>query len=87
MRCGTIMSNLICGNQGCLVYCRSFPQDSWLAHTFLSIEFNDGRCISISFEARRVKGERYHPWKGLWRSYELYLLIGYEETSWVENKC
>ena len=49
-----------------------------LAHTFLSIEFNDGRCISISFEARRVKGERYHPWKGLWRSYELYLLIGYE---------
>ena len=49
-----------------------------LAHTFLSIEFNDGRCISISFEARRVKGKRYHPWKGLWRSYELYLLIGYE---------
>jgi len=49
-----------------------------LAHTFLSIEFNDGRCISISFEARRVKGERYHPWKGLWRSYELFLLIGYE---------
>lgn len=49
-----------------------------LAHTFLTIEFNDGRCISISFEARRVKGERYHPWKGLWRSYELYLLIGYE---------
>ena len=49
-----------------------------LAHTFLSIEFNDGRCISISFEARRVKGERYHPWKGLWRSYELYLLVGYE---------
>ena len=49
-----------------------------LAHTFLSVEFNDGRCISFSFEARRVKGERYHPWKGLWRSYELYLLIGYE---------
>ena len=49
-----------------------------LAHTFLTIEFNDGRCISISFEARRVKGERYNPWKGLWRSYELYLLIGYE---------
>ena len=49
-----------------------------LAHTFLSIEFNDGRCVSISFEARRVKGKRYHPWKGLWRSYELYLLIGYE---------
>ena len=49
-----------------------------LAHTFLSIEFNDGRCISISFEARRVKGKRYHPWNGLWRSYELYLLIGYE---------
>ena len=29
-----------------------------LAHTFLSIEFNDGRCISFSFEARRQKGVR-----------------------------
>ena len=49
-----------------------------LAHTFLSVEFDDGRCLSFSFEARREKGERYHPWKGLWRSYELYLLVGYE---------
>lgn len=49
-----------------------------LAHTFLTIEFNDGKFLSFSFEARRVKGERYHPWKGLWRSYELYLLIGFE---------
>ena len=50
-----------------------------LAHTFLSVEFNDGRCISFSFEARREKGVRYHPWKGMWRAYELYLLVGYEK--------
>ena len=55
-----------------------FHKIKGLAHTFLSVEFNDGRCISFSFEARRIKGERYHPWKGLWRCYELYLLVGYE---------
>ncbi len=55
-----------------------FHKIKGLAHTFLSVEFNDGRCISFSFEARRIKGERYHPWKGLWRSYELFLLVGFE---------
>jgi hypothetical protein len=49
-----------------------------LAHTFLTIEFNDGTCLSFSFEARRIKGQRYHPWDGLWRNYELFLLVGHE---------
>ena len=49
-----------------------------LAHTFLTVEFNDGTCLSFSFEARRIKGQRYHPWDGMWRNYELYLLVGHE---------
>lgn len=49
-----------------------------LAHTYLTFEFEDGTCLSFSFESRREKGERYHPWDGLWRAYELYLLVGFE---------
>ncbi|MDE0858005.1 MAG: DUF4105 domain-containing protein [Candidatus Poseidoniaceae archaeon] len=49
-----------------------------MAHTFLTFEFNNGTCLSFSFEARRRKGQRYHPWPGLWRHYELYLLVGHE---------
>ncbi len=49
-----------------------------MAHTFLTFEFNDGTCLSFSFEARRRKGQRYHPWLGFWRHFELYLLVGFE---------
>ena len=49
-----------------------------LAHTYLTFEFGEGTCLSFSFESRREKGERYHPWDGLWRAYELYLLVGFE---------
>jgi hypothetical protein len=49
-----------------------------MAHTYLTFEFNDGTCLSFSFEARRRKKQRYHPWTGLWRNYELYLLVGLE---------
>ncbi len=49
-----------------------------LAHTYLTFDFKDGTSLSFSFESRREKGERYHPWDGLWRAYELYLLVGFE---------
>ena len=49
-----------------------------MAHTYLTFEFGEGTCLSFSFESRREKGERYHPWDGLWRAYELYLLVGFE---------
>ena len=49
-----------------------------LAHTYLTFELECGTCLSFSFETRREKGERYHPWDGLWRAYELYLLVGLE---------
>ena len=49
-----------------------------LAHTYLTFEFGCGTCLSFSFESRREKGERYHPLDGMWRAYELYLLVGFE---------
>lgn len=49
-----------------------------LAHTMASFEFADGQCVVASFESRREKGERYDPWLGLWRAYELYLAWGTE---------
>ena len=55
-----------------------FHSITGLAHTFVTIEFTDGICLSFSFETRRVVGQRYHPWDGLWRNYELYLLVGLE---------
>ena len=49
-----------------------------LAHTYLTFDFEDGTSLSFSFETRREKGERYHPWDGMWRAYELYRLVGFE---------
>ena len=52
-----------------------------LAHTMLSFEFKDGTVLTFSFECRREVGEKYHPWDGLWRSYELYLLVSTERDA------
>lgn len=49
-----------------------------MAHTYLTFDFACGTCLSFSFETRRERNERYHPWDGLWRAYELYLLVGHE---------
>lgn len=49
-----------------------------MAHTMLTIEFTGNRFLSASFETRRERGERYHPWAGLWREFELYLVWGSE---------
>ena len=48
------------------------------AHTFVSFGFDDGTYASISIEARREKGERYSPVKGLFRRYELIYVVGDE---------
>ena len=47
----------------------------------LTYEFEDGQFITFSFETRREDGERYHPWDGLWRAYELYLLVATESDA------
>lgn len=56
------------------------PFSSWRgpAHTFLSFEFEGNKFISISVEARKEKGENYHPFKGLLRQYELVYIIADE---------
>lgn len=52
-----------------------------LAHTMLSFEFKDGKVLTFSFECRREIGEKYHPWDGMWRSFELYLLVSTERDA------
>ena len=58
-----------------------FHRIKGLAHTMLSFEFEDGQVLSFSFETRRGKGERYHPWDGMWRAFELYLLVSTERDA------
>ena len=58
-----------------------FHKIKGLAHTMLTFEFKDGQFITFSFETRREVGERYHPWKGMWRAYELYLLVATEKDA------
>lgn len=56
------------------------PFGSWRgpAHAFVSFEFADSRFLSISVEARREPGERYSPWLGMLRRYELIYVVGDE---------
>ncbi len=49
------------------------------AHTFLSWRFSDGRYLAISAEIRREQGEKFSPWSGLVRRFELMLVIGDEQ--------
>ena len=58
-----------------------FHKIKGLARTMLTFEFGDGQFITFSFETRREVGERYNPWNGLWRAYELYLLVATESDA------
>ena len=48
------------------------------AHTFVSFGFRDGRHLAISAEVRKEVGESYSPLAGLFRQYELMLVLGDE---------
>jgi hypothetical protein len=48
------------------------------AHTFLSFGFEGLEYVAISAEIRKVRGQHYSPWRGLFRSYELMYVIGDE---------
>lgn len=48
------------------------------AHTFVSFGFRDGRHLAISAEVRKEVGEDYSPLAGLFRRYELMLVVGDE---------
>ena len=48
------------------------------AHTFLSFGFTDGSYVAISAEIRKEVGEKFSPWLGVLRHYELMYVIADE---------
>ncbi len=48
------------------------------AHAFASFEFDDGRFLAVSFEARKDEGESYSTILGALRQYELMVVIADE---------
>jgi len=50
-----------------------------LAHSFLSVEFNDGEYLSISIEARLRPGQVYNPLMGVLRQYTKIYIAGTEQ--------
>lgn len=49
-----------------------------MAHTLVSFGFDDGQYLCVSVEARRRRWQRYSPFWGLFRSYELMFVLGDE---------
>lgn len=56
------------------------PFSKWqgAAHTFLSFGFGN-EYVAISAEIRKTEGEKFSPFKGLFRQYELMYVIGDEQ--------
>lgn len=48
------------------------------AHAFVSFEFDDGRRLAVSVEARKEKGEDYSALFGMFRQYELMYVVADE---------
>ena len=64
------------------------PERKEMAHTILSYEFDDGRRLACSIEVRRKEGSRFHPLKGMFRSYELIYVWGTEsDIIGVRSRC
>ncbi len=55
-----------------------FKNAKLLAHTMLSFGLVDGRHFIVSVEARLEQGEKYSPYGGSMRGYELLYVIGDE---------
>lgn len=55
------------------------PRLRGLAHPFLSFEFDDGRFLAVSVEARKEVGEAYSALRGVMRRYETMIVMGTEE--------
>lgn len=49
-----------------------------IAHIFVSFAFAGGEQLAISIEARKEKDEAYSTFKGFFRQYELYYVVGDE---------
>ncbi|NTV41256.1 MAG: DUF4105 domain-containing protein [Candidatus Moranbacteria bacterium] len=58
-----------------------FDEGSIAAHTFVSFEFDDGNFLSISIEARKLKGQEYGVWKGLLHTFPLVYIAADERDT------
>ncbi len=54
------------------------PFGKWegVGHSFFVFEFDDGKTVSVSIEARSEKGETYDAVRGLFNNYELWYVFG-----------
>lgn len=58
-----------------------FKENDLAAHTFLSFEFSDGEYLSITIEARKLKGQKYGLIKGAFRTYPLMYIAADERDT------
>ncbi|MEO0983041.1 MAG: DUF4105 domain-containing protein [Pseudomonadota bacterium] len=49
-----------------------FRDSEAIGHTFVLFEFDDGRLMGLTIEARKEMGEPYSPLKGVFNAYELH---------------
>jgi len=56
----------------------SYWGSPYIAHTFLSWDFDDGQRLTISIETRKETGENYSAVRGFFRQYELYYVVSDE---------
>jgi hypothetical protein len=56
----------------------SYWGSPYIAHTFLSWDFDDGQHLVVSIETRKEKGESYSAVRGFFRQYELYYVVADE---------
>ena len=55
-----------------------FTENEAVAHTLLSFRFDDGRALAVSVEIRKEVGETYGVVAGMFRQYELMVVLGDE---------
>ncbi len=55
-----------------------FDDFEGMAHIFVSFRFQEGENMVISVETRREKGEKFSPWLGLLRQFEVIYVVGSE---------
>jgi hypothetical protein len=58
-----------------------FKDRDYAAHTFLSFEFSDEKYITISIEARKLKGQEYSIFLGMLKTYPLMYIASDERDS------
>ena len=60
-----------------------FKNNNLAAHTFLSFEFSNGDFLSITIEARKLKGQKYSLAKGAIRTYPLICIAADERDAFL----